>query len=343
MALQSSGSIKFSDIQTEFGTPTGNKFGSYRVSQSIAGKTWVLDTGIPTSGQLKFSDFYGKRLNIVIDSGTGADEFNVTLTNYYNTKSTVCVGGFKSPPASAPGNTKYHLVLRKDYGGASTVTTSVKSGFWPSGSQVNIYLSGGIYGRGGNGGNGGFSNSGRGGDGGGGFNAMGFSYSCNLIVESTGKIIAGAGGGAGGGGNHHNPDPGPFDPTYQGGGGGGGLGNPGGSGGNGAGAGSKTSGGNGGQPGCFPQINASAGGGGGGGAFTGFTVGSGVGCQGGGWCSGSNGTTGGFGGAGGGCGAGGGNGAGPGTALLANSGVSVNLSNSGTILPSTTVVTSTFS
>ena len=57
MTLQSSGQIKFSEIAAEFGNPTSNKFGNYRVSQNIGTLTNLpLDVGIPQSGQIKFSN-----------------------------------------------------------------------------------------------------------------------------------------------------------------------------------------------------------------------------------------------------------------------------------------------
>lgn len=340
MTLQASGNpIGFSQIADEFGYPPNNNLGAYRVNQSIAGKDWILDTGIPSSGPIKFSDFYSKTLNIVIDSGTGADEFNATLTSFWTTKTKTCVGGFKEPEASlsAQGAKKYHVILRRDYGGASTVNTSVKSGTWPASCILNVYVSGSanIYGRGGNGGGGGWSDGGRGGNGSAGQSAIGFSYSANLIVESGSGIIAGSGGGGGGGGNHHDPDPGPFDPTYRGGGGGGGRGNPGGTGGGGNTNGingSKTKGGNGGTGGNFPAINAYAGGGGGGGGWNSTTRGTG------GFRNGGNGTITGVGGNGAGGGAPGGTGGGAGSAILRRSTVTLSVTNNGTCVPSATPV-----
>ena len=68
MALQSSGAISYSDIKNEFGEPNGKNIGAYRVSQNIGELTArPLDTGIPKSGEIKFSDFYGKQLNIVVN------------------------------------------------------------------------------------------------------------------------------------------------------------------------------------------------------------------------------------------------------------------------------------
>ena len=59
MTLPTSGnSISFDQIATEFGYPTDNKFSNYRVSQDVGDlSSMPLDTGIPQSGQLKFSDF----------------------------------------------------------------------------------------------------------------------------------------------------------------------------------------------------------------------------------------------------------------------------------------------
>lgn len=339
MTLQASGNtIKFSDIANEFGYPPNNKFGGYRVNPSIAGKNWPLDTGIPTSGTIRFSDFYSKRLNLVIDSGTGSDEYNVTLTSYWNSKTKTCVGGFKSPEStlSAQGSKKYQVVLRRDYGGSESVNTSVKSGSWPSGSILNVYLSNSasIYGRGGNGGYGGWSDGGRGGDGSPGQNSIGFSYDATLTLDSGCAIIAGAGGGGGGGGNHHNPDEGPNDPTFTGGNGGGGRGNPGGGGG--AQSGTKSKGGDGYEGGGWGWDGGNKGHAGGGGGGGGWDAGSiGAGSRGG----GAAGNTSGTGGGGGSGGAPGGNGGSAGNAILANSGVTVTVINNGAIAPSATPIT----
>ncbi len=57
------------NIATEFGYPTGNSFGAYRISpETYGGKTFSqLDAGIPNSGEIQFGDFGGKRLNVVVD------------------------------------------------------------------------------------------------------------------------------------------------------------------------------------------------------------------------------------------------------------------------------------
>lgn len=328
MPTPSTGQISFKDITDEFGTPTNSNLGAFRVSQTIAGRTWTLDTGVPTSGQIKFSDLRGKKANIVIDSGTGSDEFNVTLTNYFATKSPTVVGGFRNPAATlaAEGGKKYHIVLRRDYGGATGSNYSIRSGAWPTGSDLNVYVdSGTIYGRGGSGGTGGCGNGSGGGAGSAGLNAIGFSYGANLTISSGTAILAGAGGGGGGSGTHHNPDPGPFDPTYCGGSGGGGRGNPGGPGGGGnrpGVAGSKSSGGDAGQPEGQGNIGF-AGGGGGGGGWSAGSVGSGS-------RGASPGTS---------TGSGGNGGGGPGVAIRQVTGIAVTVTNNGTCLPTATPAT----
>ncbi|NBP03214.1 MAG: hypothetical protein EBU90_24575 [Proteobacteria bacterium] len=335
-------SISASQIREEFGPSGQVSLGAYRVNQSLLGRNWTLDTGIPTSGQIKFSDFHNKTLNIIIDSGTGEDEFNVTLTNYWTDKTKTCIGEFKTPAAtlSDQGAKKYHVILRRDYGGSGSVNTSVKSGSWPSGSILNVYVSNNatIYGRGGDGGYGGYGDSQSGGNGYPGQNAIGFSYDATLTIESGSGIIAGAGGGGGGGGNHHNPDPGPNDPTFTGGNGGGGRGNPGGGGG--AKSGTKSKGGDGYEGGGWGWAGGSkgrAGGGGGGGGWDAESIGAGS--RGGGAAGNTNGS----GGSGGRGGAPSGSGGSPGNAILRTSGTTVTVANNGTIIPSATPVDGTFS
>lgn len=74
MPTPSSGnSISFLDIVNEFGLPTGKNLGAYRISQNVGTLTNLpLDEGIPQSvsigsSSIRFSDFYNKRLNVVVD------------------------------------------------------------------------------------------------------------------------------------------------------------------------------------------------------------------------------------------------------------------------------------
>lgn len=65
--------IRFIDIANEFGFPVGKNLGAYRISQNVGTLSNLpLDTDIPQSvsigsSTIRFSNFYNKRLNIVVD------------------------------------------------------------------------------------------------------------------------------------------------------------------------------------------------------------------------------------------------------------------------------------
>ncbi len=63
MAIKSSGTqLSFSEIEAEFGSNGERSLGDYRLTQNIGELSNLpLDTGVPTSGQIKFSDFYNKK------------------------------------------------------------------------------------------------------------------------------------------------------------------------------------------------------------------------------------------------------------------------------------------
>ena len=85
MAVKSSGSpLAFSEIEAEFGQNNDRDLGEYRVSQTVGGlSNQPLDTGIPQSGAIKFSDFYSKRLNVIIDyHSTNENRPTVAKTRY---------------------------------------------------------------------------------------------------------------------------------------------------------------------------------------------------------------------------------------------------------------------
>ena len=79
MTIKNSGSqLSFSEIEAEFGDNPGRSLGQYRRDDpsgnfdnaSPSGSSLSnlpLDTGIPTSGEIKFSQFYGKQLNMIVD------------------------------------------------------------------------------------------------------------------------------------------------------------------------------------------------------------------------------------------------------------------------------------
>lgn len=86
MPLQSSGSITFANIQTEFGgtNPIGiNEYYLNGTSGYVAGSGAV---GIPTSGQISINQFYGKA-KVVADTVPAAVATNFYNATYYHPQS----------------------------------------------------------------------------------------------------------------------------------------------------------------------------------------------------------------------------------------------------------------
>ena len=251
MAIKSSGSyIKFSEIETEFGQNTNRDLGEYRVSQTIGGLVnQPLDTGIPSTGEIKFSDFYNKKLNIVIDyhSGTSENRPSDAYSKYSldpdpdpaNTGSRSgywdVIGGFKNRPGNSSGS-KVRIHVNKTFGSEQGEVTkcAVRTGSsWNSGTDLTVEVgsAGQIYGSGGNGGEGGTSSSSPDGeDGRDGSSGLGIEYA-GTTITNNGIIMQGYGGGGGGGYRKVEKEEWWGGPIYSasGGGGGGGAGNPGGS------------------------------------------------------------------------------------------------------------------
>tara|TARA_R100001082_G_scaffold104850_1_gene76518 strand:- start:1418 stop:2494 length:1077 start_codon:yes stop_codon:yes gene_type:complete len=236
MALQASGTIKFSEIATEFGYPTQNKLGNYRVSQTLGGLSNIpLDSGIPQSGVIKFSDFYSKRLNVVVDCYDGSAESRKSAKDdKWDNNNLTVIGGYTTKPSNTSGK-KIIVHVNKTMSSANSSNQNIcalRTGSWDSGTtlQVDVGAEGVILGAGGNGGDGadGLSDHGPtsgGGDGQNGNSALGIEYDGTVVnVLSGGQIRCGYGGGAGGRGARQI-DSG-ADRTACGGGGGGGGGTP---------------------------------------------------------------------------------------------------------------------
>jgi hypothetical protein len=253
MALQASGtSISFSEISDEFGTPPGKNLGSYRVSQTVSALiNMPLDSGIPQSGEIRFSDFYSKKLNVVVDYTSPTIVTKVTGRSDYdaNNSKVVVIGGFRTRPTS-PAGTKVWIHTNGDIGSDTKSNTksyaSLLTGNWNSTTdlRVDIGPSGRVFGAGGNGGDGGGANNrsaSNGSDGGSGTSALGVNTTVFAIITNRGRIQCGGGGGGGGGGSwaEHSfykfPDLSLSSRMSDagGGGGGGGSGYPAGNGGNG--------------------------------------------------------------------------------------------------------------
>jgi hypothetical protein len=119
MSLQASGPINANAIRTEFGATNGTSvsFSAYRVSQNVSALTNMpLDAGIPQSGPIKFSDFYSKKLNVVVDYTSGSPVTRVNArTDYTNNSRIVVIGNFRQRPVS-PAGTKVWIHTNGDIG-----------------------------------------------------------------------------------------------------------------------------------------------------------------------------------------------------------------------------------
>ena len=274
MTIKNSGSqLSFSEIEAEFGQPdNGRSLGRYRSSDSeFKNKSMgqlsnlPLDTGIPASGEIKFSQFYGKKLNMVIDyyddtGNPGGEASNVlnrqddgantlAATWRYNNQSNrvKVVGGYRDRPTGSvsgynlsssgwQGGKKIFIHVNKQIGSAKSGSNSdrnkvaLRTGNWPSGTtlQIDIGSSGRIQGAGGNGRQG-ATNSGTPSQAFTGTSGLGIEYPAQ--INNSGIIRCGYGGGGGGAGSWSDPNKNPRDFGRSGGGGGGGAGIPAGDGG----------------------------------------------------------------------------------------------------------------
>lgn len=316
MALQGSGQISFSQIENEFGQNGERSLGDYRTSQSVGELSNLpLDTGIPTSGEIKFSDFYSKRLNIVVDMHSGGDEFRKSAKNdKWNNNNLTVIGGFRSKKEDG---SKIIVHVNKKFGSdkSSVNNCAVRTGSWNSSSSIIVDVGGEgqILGAGGDGGQGGVC-LGTGSPGGTGTSGLGIDHNGVTVNVLSGGIIRAGFGGGGGGGGGRQTDKG-SDRRASGGGGGGGAGFP---------------AGNGGQPGngCANGSSGSSGnettaGDGGGGGNNGNQAYGATGGEGGQFGEAAN--------NGGSSQAGGGSGGGDGAAIRRTSGFSVTINNNGTI------------
>ena len=238
MALTSSGAIKFSEIQSEFGYAS---MGSYRVSESYGGFDFALDEGIPQSGAIKFSDFYSARLNTIIDYHSGGNEFRKNAKSKFDASTDGSgidiIGGFTGKPSSTAGK-KVVIVVNKTIGSAAggagfgNLVCALHTGDWDNDTtlQVKVGSSGKIYGKGGDGATGGAAGNYNGGSGQVGTSAIGINYTNTAVtITNNGKIQSGYGGGGGGAGRGRSVKSGKKSSTWTtstGGGGGGGAGYP---------------------------------------------------------------------------------------------------------------------
>ena len=240
MALQSSGQITFGNISNEFGLPPGKNLGGYRVSENHGSLSNLpLDNTIPQSGEIRFSDFYGRRLNVVVDCYSGGTETRANARSKYNGNQVNVVGGFRGKPSN-PSGIKVIVNVNKSFQSQKDNNQNVvalRTGEYGSNCLLRVDVGGSGY-IGGAGGNGGNGNSGNGSPGQNGNSGLGIDHESSdgtTVINNSGTISAGFGGGGGGGGAY-DYDKG-SSRSAGGGGGGGGAGFPAGSGGSATGSG----------------------------------------------------------------------------------------------------------
>ena len=196
--LPSSGTIKFSEIQEEFGSISGGtnkRLGSYRGPFGYGNLRLPLDDGMPLQGSsIKFSDFYGKELNIVVDLYSGNPETRVNASSIYNSKG-ICVGPASKNPPSRGGGKKVIVHVNKLIGSkkGNVKYCALRTGSdWKSGTElsVDVGTEGMIVGAGGAGGYGSGSPGYNGLDGENGTSGLGVEYD-GTVVNVRGANVTG--------------------------------------------------------------------------------------------------------------------------------------------------------
>ena len=283
MTIKNSGNpLSFTEIEAEFGSGGGQRrLGKYRRDDPAFNNhgpfpeadngqlgSRPLDDGIPTgqNSPIKFSDFYGKKLNMIIDyysgsnqnrtgTGGGSDNNQIATWKYQNESSKVkVVGGFKTRPSGSydsSGNTldssnwqggkKVIIHVNKrigseqassgGFGNPDRRRCALRTGAWPSGTDLRLDIgsSGELLGAGGDGRKGSAPSGAKPAKAGNGTSALGVQYPVH--IDNNGAIRCGYGGGGGGSGGNSDPSKSSTDYGRSGGGGGGGAGFPAGDGG----------------------------------------------------------------------------------------------------------------
>ena len=225
--------LSFSEIEAEFGAQSPRSLGAYRHTQTVDGLVFNgIDTGIPSSGTIKFSDFYGKSLNIVVDCFSGGTEFRINArSNKWNNNDIVIIN--PTTVSKKQNGTKITIRVNKKFGSNkdSVNHCALRTGQWSNPAAIIVDLGGNakVYGSGGDGGEGadgvGANNVGENGDDGGdGTSGLGIQHQGTIVNVRSGAILRrGYGGGGGGAGGRETSK---VDRRAGGGGGGGGAGFP---------------------------------------------------------------------------------------------------------------------
>lgn len=188
MALQSSGSISLSEIQTEFGGSNPISISEYYAGGANVPSGTTGDGGaIPTSGEISIGDFYGasNRVAIILTISANTNGYNI----FNNRGGTYVAGG-----------SDVTLVNNANIYSTSGVALDTGTG-WTAGDTITIDNNALIVGHGGDGGAGGNATNQLGlnaSNGGAGSTAFNLQYS--ITLDNTGGTISGGSGGGGGGG-----------------------------------------------------------------------------------------------------------------------------------------------
>ena len=220
MALPTSGQIKASDIANEFGYSQGStngiKLGDYSGQDFTNPNNTTVrvsaSKNVPTSGAVKFSDFYDGRLTIVVNYFGAAAEIKPgdAYERFTFPNLRAVVGGFKQFTGNNSAGTRVVILVNEDIGSDRVANNScaLRTGTgWDPDTILEVLVGpdGEIIGAGGNGGApggswysappsvGGFGTSGLGIQ----FEGVGGT---RVTVQSGGRIAGGGGGGGGGAG-----------------------------------------------------------------------------------------------------------------------------------------------
>ena len=240
--------LSFEEIEIEFGQNPGRSLGRYRNSHPDFGNKNLgeltdlpLDTGIPKTGEIKFSDFYSKQLNVVIDCHSkGNTKYNLdAYVNRFLNGDYDIVGNYRTQVTKKTwqGGKKVIIHINKTFGSkdaenrndvafkTGNFNNNVNQNGWPNSTSLSVDVGGEglVGGKGGNGGDTGNEES-PGEDGGVGTSAMKIPSGLQDEISGESRIFGGGGGGAGGPGAEQN-DWGDKN-SASGGGGGGGAGIP---------------------------------------------------------------------------------------------------------------------
>lgn len=196
MALPSSGTISFSQLQSELGGSNPISLSEYYRGGSIVNSN-VVGPSIPSSGTISLSNFYGAYLDIKGQAEyTTAGTYTWVCPTGVTSVSVVCVGGGGFASTTVAGASSFS-------GAAGTLTAN---GGGPSGnasgSTLGASLSTGTIGGGNGGAPGGSPGRNGGGGGAGGYGGSGGNGGSGINPGSGGGgvgIYGGSGAGGGGG------------------------------------------------------------------------------------------------------------------------------------------------